>query len=744
MLSNEMNMVYGRDVLPSSWHGDTGGNGEFTIDTSAASLDPDAGGTYGDKPIWDVNSISDNLNRTGYDWYTNNGTVLDDGVINFGFWNSQDDFFGSGYINDDFTIAFSEFFDFQAFTPEQRDAARGAIGLWDDLVSISFVETDNILDADIRYGNTDTGGAQAYAYLPFGDIFNDLYSQPENGGFSKINDLGGDVWVDYNVGSNFFPLEDSYYSIITLIHETGHALGLSHPGDYDALDDNDGDGVPDPITYENDAFYAQDSLQYTVMSYFDAYETGAQHIDWTLLNFAYAATPLVHDIAAIQAIYGADTTTRTGDTVYGFNSNADRDAYNFDINTRPIVAIYDAGGIDAIDFSGWDTPSIINLNEGAFSSGGGTEEFLSLAEVNANRAELGFAPRSQATYDLYFSLFAGPQGLTDGLFHDNVSIAYGTVIENAVGGGGDDLIIANQVANRIDGGLGSDTVSYETAESGVIVNMAARGGISASGGAAGDKLISIENLTGSAYNDTLIGNSGDNIIDGGSGGNDTLVGGAGIDTLSYASAGEGIVINMRTGDASGGAAGDSFSGFENAIGSAYDDTIYAGNDDNVVFGGDGDDKLYGKAGDDTLYGEAGVDRLFGWVGDDTLIGGDGNDYLYGEGDNDTLNGGAGSDLLNGGTGNDIFVFTDVDGSTDRIVDLSDANDTIDLSGIDAIAGTESDDAFTFIGATGFSNTAGELRYASGVIQGDVDGDGVADFSIVIGAGHVLDTGVLVL
>ncbi|WBH17322.1 M10 family metallopeptidase C-terminal domain-containing protein [Sphingomonas radiodurans] len=88
------------------------------------------------------------------------------------------------------------------------------------------------------------------------------------------------------------------------------------------------------------------------MSYFDAYETGAQHIDWTLTNFASAATPLGHDIAAIQAIYGVDTTTRTGNTVYGFNSTARDDAYDFSLNTRPIVTIWDAGGKDTLDFSG--------------------------------------------------------------------------------------------------------------------------------------------------------------------------------------------------------------------------------------------------------------------------------------------------------------------------------------------------------------------------------------------------------
>jgi hypothetical protein len=196
---------------------------------------------------------------------------------------------------------------------------------------VSFRET-SVADADIRYGNTFTGGAQAYAYLPFGDLFD--YNDPDFGPV-KYTAIGGDVWVDGFVASNFGPLDNSYYATTTMIHETGHALGLSHPGDYDALD-----GVP--LSYAL-ADYYQDSLQYSVMSYWDAYETGAQPVDWSLLNFAYPSTPLVHDVAAIQRIYGVDTTTRTGDTVYGFNSTADRPAFDFDLNTRPIVTIWDAG-----------------------------------------------------------------------------------------------------------------------------------------------------------------------------------------------------------------------------------------------------------------------------------------------------------------------------------------------------------------------------------------------------------------
>ncbi|HEU0067535.1 MAG TPA: M10 family metallopeptidase, partial [Sphingomonas sp.] len=423
--------------------------------TESASLDPMSGSTYMNKPIWDLSKIEANLNRTGYSWKINNYGELNDGVLNFGFWLNYEELANSYYVNAAGTDAFNEAFnadDFSAFNTGQANVARASIALWDDVVGISFRETKSG-SADITYANTSTGGAQAYAYLPFGSGLDARYQADFD--FDEVGRLGGDVWIDGFVQSNFFPLADSYYAKLTMVHETGHSLGLSHPGDYDALNDSDGDGVPDPITYANDAAFAQDSLQYSVMSYFDAYETGAQHIDWSLLNFGYAATPLIHDIAAIQEIYGTDTTSRTGNTVYGFNATADRAEYNFALNTRPIVAIWDAGGTDTLDFSGWNTPSTIDLNEGAFSSGGGIEDFLTLDQVNANRAALGFAARSQASYDFYMDLKT-QLDLTSPLFTDNISIAYGAIVENAIGGGGNDHIVGNQVANTLTGKGGAD------------------------------------------------------------------------------------------------------------------------------------------------------------------------------------------------------------------------------------------------------------------------------------------------
>jgi serralysin len=134
-----------------------------------------------------------------------------------------------------------------------------------------------------------------------------------------------------------------------------------------------------------------------------------------------------------------------------------------------IFTIYDAGGNDTLDLSGYKTSSVIDLRPGSYSSAGGADHKLTLAEINANNAAAGLPARSEFLYDVYFEGVEGTNGglswieqtgVTDFLMHENIGIAYGTIIENAIGGSGNDRIIGNSAVNRLTGGAGADSFVF--------------------------------------------------------------------------------------------------------------------------------------------------------------------------------------------------------------------------------------------------------------------------------------------
>ncbi|WP_239805734.1 M10 family metallopeptidase C-terminal domain-containing protein [Croceicoccus hydrothermalis] len=754
------------------------------VDVLDASADALAGTTAPNgKPIWSVEQIAAHLNRTGASW--NDGPDPapqrfddDPDTITFGFFENVDEVGANGYaynVGED-VYALDEYFNFASFGEAQRAATRDAMQSWDDVAAIRFIETDAD-NADINFGNlANAPQTQAYARLPFAT----LTADPDLN--AQVQGIAGDVWVSASQASNY-QLDIGGYGLQTLTHEVGHSLGLSHPGAYNAAP-----GVS--FTYGNNAEYFQDSRAYTVMSYFAAGATGAQHFDFNLSTTVYSAVPSIHDIAAIQAMYGADMTTRTGDTVYGFNSNAGRDWYDFDKNPASVMTIWDAGGNDTIDASGYDTNQIIDLREGALSSIGGVTlaSALSFEEVNANRAAAGLPPVPRQVYDSNMAIFAANPRL--GGLIDNVGIAYGAQIENAIGGSGDDLLIGNGVANILNGGAGIDTASYRYATAGIAITTSDRTG--RGGDAAGDTYISIERFEGSQFadvlsggnghrddylsglggddriegrngNDTLLGGAGDDYIDGGEHddfldggeGNDTLLGSNGKDTI-YGGAGNDYIDGGEHDDQLFGGSGDDQifgrNGKDTISGGAGDDFIDAGEHDDVVDGGEGDDIIMGRNGrdvltggegndyldggehDDFLDGGEGDDHLIGGNGRDTLIGGAGNDVLEGGQHDDLLIGGEGADVMTGGQGRDTFLFETADGATDLITDFETRQDRIDLSKLDAVSGTDALDRFTWIGSEEFTGTAGELRsFAEDgefFLAGDVDGDGSADLLIV--------------
>ena len=282
---------------------------------------------------------------------------------------------------------------FTQVSPQEMAAVQSILQYYSEICNITFVQvnpggyTDN---ATILIGNYSDpfDGAGAFAYYP---------------GSTASGDSAGDLWLNLAGGVSTTSNPLGSYSFFAIMHELGHAMGLSHPGDYNA-----GPGVS--ITYQNSAQFVQDSEQYSVMSYFGGSATGESPG-----NFATAETPMMFDIYELQQLYGANMTTRTGDTTYGFGSNTGSAVYDFAQNSQANFCIWDAGGVDTLNCSGYSQTQLINLNAGTFSKVGGQTA--------------------------------------------NISIALNVTIENAIGGSGNDTIIGNEVANRLTGGNGADNIS---------------------------------------------------------------------------------------------------------------------------------------------------------------------------------------------------------------------------------------------------------------------------------------------
>jgi Ca2+-binding RTX toxin-like protein len=277
--------------------------------------------------------------------------------------------------------------------------------------------------------------------------------------------------------------------------------------------------------------------------------------------------------------------------------------------------------------------------------------------------------------------------------------------DNLYGEDGNDRLVGGKGADQLDGGAGVDTADYRGSSASVMVDLLANSG--SGGDALGDSFISIENVVGSAFGDTLRGNAGANVLSGrdgndslfGGDGNDRLVGGAGadvlnggagVDTVDYRTSLNGVTVDLLNNSGVGGEAqGDTFFFIENVIGSDLADVLRgdAGanrlqgeGDNDSLFGGDGNDRLLGGAGADTLDGGAGTDTadygssLVGltvsmtagiastgdaagdvFIAIENLQGSDFGDALIGDANANRLSGVDGSDILDGKAGNDTLV-----------------------------------------------------------------------------------------
>lgn len=483
-----------------------------------------------------------------------------------------------------------------------------ALDAWSEVANVSFVPcSDNAAEVgDIRAARTTSFISGAAVTGTLGQML------PKD----------GDIWLGSGMSTDPRPASHAY---ATYLHELGHALGLRHPHEHHMPADGD-------------------ELADTVMSY-RAY-AGASTTAGYPLGTVYPTTPMLLDILAIQTLYGANHSTRAGDTTYTWKPGA-----------TIFETLWDGGGNDTVDWSNQGSAAIIDLNEATWN-------YLGPARPD------------------------GPGKTTNA----NLMIAYGADIENANGGSAADSITGNALANVLHGnggydwlyGGGGNDIAHGDDGNDVIYG---EDGADALHGGQGSDIIyggaGNDVIRGEDWGDWLDGDDGNDTLYGGDFALDILIGDAGNDTL-WAGNGGSVALGGGGADRVRGGAGNDW--VEGGLGDTGSDMVWGGAGNDVVVGGGGYDQLFGEDGDDLLIQSAGRARLEGGTGNDWLYGGMDNDAF---GTGDTLIGGQGTDNLVGFGGNDIFWFraTDFqDGLTDTLHGFGDYgtdNDVISIQGVAA-------------------------------------------------------------
>ena len=316
-------------------------------------------------------------------------------------------FYGASYGSGEATMGF------EAFTVTQQNATRSILSQYSSVINFSFTEVTETTSThgDLRFAESDLPST-AWAYYP------------------SSMDLGGDVWFNNSKSWYDNPAQGNY-AYYTIMHEIGHSMGLKHPHSATASFGS----MP----------LDRDSVEYTVMSYRSYVGGGTSGL--TVGSTSYPQTLMMYDIVALQEMYGANFSTNSGNTTYRWDQSTGRmyvdDAQATSPNGNKIfLTVWDGGGHDTYDFSNYTTNLDVNLSPGAWSIVSTTQ----LADLGSGKKAAGNIANALQ-------------------YQGNVA----SLIEDAIGGSGNDKIVGNAANNKItggagndylDGGLGVDTACY--------------------------------------------------------------------------------------------------------------------------------------------------------------------------------------------------------------------------------------------------------------------------------------------
>lgn len=605
----------------------------------------------------------------------------------------------------------------------QKAAVQSAFQHWSNVANITFVENNSL-------GNN-TGIVIRQADMPSGIAG---WASPWTSG-SSIAKV--DVLMDRAYTAN--PTVGSH-SYMTFLHELGHAIGLSHPGNY-----NGGTGSG------GDTFF--DNWDASVMSYYQG--------SYANTSRGVPVAPMIYDIAAVQLLYGANTSYNSGASTYTLDGS------------RTTYAIWDGGGTDTLSAAGYGSTTTLDLREGLYNvslvgntsvwvafnarienatGGNGVDTIYGNALANVLTGNLGNdiltggagadTLMGGAGNDEYrIKVGDGAETITDSdgigrLYYNDVQLSGTAAVATSttytlttsagdytltksgtnlvIGFGADSVTITNFTSGNLGillAGAGG-SVAPDTNDDGGNASfgnptLSAPVGTAINGGAGNDKLAGssgVEVAYGFAGADNFNGNDGNDYLNGGDG-NDKLEGGAGNDTIIGGNEADNITDSVGNNVATGDAGDDKITlagtGNNWMNGGSGADKLTGGTGADTIIGGLGDDAIKGDAGNDVTSGDAGNDDIKLGAGNDYTDAGDGNDKIMGEDGNDTIYAGADNDSVKCGIGNDSVL----GGSGNDTVTLDDGNDYCEAgTGDDQVKGAVGAD--TIYGGDGQDNLLG--------------------------------------